>query len=375
MKKKVLFIVNWLIGGGVEKVLITILKNFDYNSFDVELLLVYHEGVFLNEVPNEVKIRYLYSKSLSFREKLNYNLLTRFGCDWGYKLMMYGKTLKKYDVVISFVQGLSLKYHSYIVTKGFKNISWVHSDLYNWHSSIGCFFQEKQEKNAYNKMNKIVFVSNNVEKQFKKLYPDILVSKEVILNPIEKDLIIQYRKDYKHYLKDRCFNIVSVGRLSSEKCFDRLIRLAKRLNDDYYNFEINIIGEGELRGDLEKLIVKNQVEDKVTLVGFVKSPYDIMSKADLFVLPSLTEGYPLVLCEALCLGLPVVATNVAGSSELIDNDKYGLLTEHDDESIYQVVKNVIEDDTLREYYHQRALERAGIFDVSSVMNQIYSILD
>ena len=100
-----------------------------------------------------------------------------------------------------------------------------------------------------------------------------------------------------------------------------------------------------------------------------------MSKADLFVLPSLTEGYPLVLCEALCLGLPVVATNVAGSSEIIDNDKYGLLTEHDDESIYRAVKKMIDDDSLREYYHKKSLERAEIFDVDSVMNQIYSIFN
>ena len=374
MKKRILFIVNSLIGGGVEKVLITLLKNFDYSCYSVELLLVYNEGVYLAEIPREVKVKYLYSKSLSFREKINYNLLAKFGIDYGYKLMMIQKRFKRYDTIVSFVHGLSLKYHSYIFNKGIRNISWVHSDLYNWHSSIGCFFQEKQEKNAYNKMNKIVFVSNNVEKQFEKLYPDILISKEVILNPIEKDLIIQYRKDYKHYLKDRCFNIVSVGRLSSEKCFDRLIRLAKRLKDDYYNFEINIIGEGELRGDLEKLIVKNQVEDKVILVGFVKSPYDIVSKADLFVLPSFTEGYPLVLCEAFCLGLPVVATNVAGSSELIDNDKYGLLTEHDDESIYQAVKRMIDDDFLREYYHKKSLERSEIFNVEDVINKVYTIL-
>lgn len=375
MKKRILFIVNSLAGGGVEKVLITILKNFDYTCFDVELLLVYNEGIFLNEVPREVRVRYLYSKSLSFREKLNYNLLAHFGCDWGYKLMMKEKSFKQYDVIISFVQGLSLKYHSYIVTKASNNISWVHSDLYNWHSSIGHFFSEKQEKIAYSKMDKIIFVSHNVKKQFEKLYSENQTLKEVILNPIEKELISQYKREYEIYSGDRCFNIVSIGRLSSEKCFDRLVRLAERLKSDNYNFHINIIGEGELRGDLENLIIKNKVEDKVTLVGFVKSPYDVMSKADLFVLPSLTEGYPLVLCEALCLGLPVVATNVAGSSELIDNNKYGLLTEHDDESIYQAVKKMIDDDSLREYYHGKSLERAEIFDVKSVMNQIYSILD
>ena len=75
------------------------------------------------------------------------------------------------------------------------------------------------------------------------------------------------------------------------------------------------------------------------------------------------------------MGLPVVSTKTTGPIELIDNDKYGLLTGHDDESIYQAVRKMIDDDILREYYHKKSLERAEIFDVKSVMSQIYSILD
>lgn len=375
MKKRILFITNWLVGGGVEKVLISILKNLDYTRFDVELLLVYNEGVFLNDVPKCVKVKYLYSESLSVRERLNYNLCVRLGIDKGYEWMMKKCCFEQYDVIVSFVQGLSLKYHSYIKKKAKKNISWVHTDLYNTHDSVGRFFTQQQEKIAYSKMDKIVFVSNDAKKQFEKLYPDVVTPKEVILNPIEKDLIVQYRKEYKKYLGDRCFNIVSAGRLVSQKAFDRLVRLAKRLKDENYNFHLSIIGEGELRKDLEKLISENHVEDKVSLVGFVTPPYEVMSNADLFISSSVAEGFSLVVAEAFCLGLPVVSTKTTGPIELIDNDKYGLLTGHDDESIYQAVRKMIDDDILREYYHKKSLERAEIFDVKSVMSQIYSILD
>ena len=71
-KKKILFIIHSLSGGGTEKVLLTILDNMDYSLFDVELLLIYNEGVYLHNVPKEVKVRYLYRQSLSFREKIDY---------------------------------------------------------------------------------------------------------------------------------------------------------------------------------------------------------------------------------------------------------------------------------------------------------------
>lgn len=374
MKQRILFIHNWMVCGGIERVLLSIFKYFDYSRFDVELLLLYKEGEFLEYLPNEVKVKYLYSNHSSFLEKINFNLLHRFEMDLGYRFTMCFKTASKYDVIISFTGGEPLKYHTYITFKSQKNISWVHTDLLNLHHTLSRFFTEEQEKNAYDKMNKIVFVSNDAKKQFEKLYSDIITPKEVILNPIEKDLITQYRKEYKEYLGDRCFNIVSVGRLSGEKGFDRLVRLAKRLKDDNYNFHINIIGEGGDRKMLEKLIEDNHLEENVFLLGFINPPYEIMSNADLFVLTSLVEGFAMVIGEAFCLGLPIVSTKTAGPIELIDNDRYGILTEHDDESIFQAVKKMIDDDALREHYHKKSLERAEILDIDAVMNKVYSIL-
>ena len=375
MKKKILFIQNWMVCGGVEKVLLSILNRFDYSRFDVELLLIYNIGEFLSDLPSGLKIRYLYPKFSSVLEKINYNLLSRFGLDWGYRLTMFFKTANKYDAIISFAGGTPLRYHTYITSKAFKNLSWMHTDLFTFHHTIGPFFTEIHESKAYNTMDKIVFVTTEVKKQFEKLYPNIKTPKVVILNPIEKYLIAQYRKEYKKYLGDRCFNIVSVGRLSSkEKAFDRLVRLAKRLKDDNYDFHINIIGEGDHRQELENLIIENGVENNVFLLGFIDSPYEEMSKADLFVLPSIVEGFALVVAEAFCLGLPVVSTKTAGPIELINNNEYGLLVEHDDESIYQGVKKMIDDDSLREYYHKKSLERAELLDVEKVMSRIYNIL-
>lgn len=374
MKKRILFIHNWMVCGGIERVLLSLLNRFDYSKFEVELLLLHKEGEFLEYLPSEVKVKDLYSNHSSFLEKINFNLLSRLGIDWGYRFTMCWKTANKYDVIISFTGGEPLKYHTYITFKSQKNISWVHTDLLNLHHTLSRFFTEEQEKKAYVEMDKIVFVSNDAKKQFEKLYSDIITSKEVILNPIEKELIVQYRKEYKSYYSDRCFNIVSVGRLSGEKAFDRLIGLAKRLKNNGYNFKINLVGDGGERNKLEKLIVDNHLEENVFLLGFINPPYEIMSNSDLFVLTSIVEGFAMVIGEAFCLGLPIVSTKTTGPIELIDNDKYGILTEHDDESIFQAVKKMIDDDSLRNYYHKKSLERAEILDIDAVMSKVYSIL-
>lgn len=374
MKKKILFIINNLASGGAEKVLIDMLNNFDYLRFDVELLLIWKEGVYLQDVPKGVKVKSVYSKPLSLREKINYNLFVKFGALYGYKQSIKSKVSRKYDIIVSFLEGMSLKYHSYIVDRAKKNISWVHTDLLNNHYTVGRLFTESLEKQAYEKMDDIVFVSNDAKTQFEKLYPDNIIKKAVILNPIDYDYISSYRKEYNLRCENRCFNIVSVGRLVSVKVYDRLIRLAKRLREDNSNFSITIIGEGRERDKLESLIVEYGLQNYVSLPGFLKPPYSKMAEADLFLMTSLAEGYPLVLCEAFCLGLPVVSTKTTGPIELIDKNKYGLLVDHDDESIYQGVKRMIDDEQLRLHYHKMSLERAKMFNIKETMNQIDDVL-
>lgn len=81
-----------------------------------------------------------------------------------------------------------------------------------------------------------------------------------------------------------------------------------------------------------------------------------------------------MLCETFCLGLPVVSTKTTGPIELIDNNRYGILVDHDNESIYQGVKQMIDDEQLRLHYHKMSLERAKMFDIKETMNRIYDVL-
>jgi glycosyltransferase involved in cell wall biosynthesis len=111
------------------------------------------------------------------------------------------------------------------------------------------------------------------------------------------------------------------------------------------------------------------------LKGFQKNPYPYIKFSDIFISTSYSEGYPLVVCEAINLGKPIVATKVSGTTEILENGRCGLLVEQDEESIYQGLKQMIRNHTLRENYAKKAEQRAKIFDVNESMNRIYNILN
>ena len=95
---------------------------------------------------------------------------------------------------------------------------------------------------------------------------------------------------------------------------------------------------------------------------------------DIFLLTSSAEGYPLSVCEAMCLGVPICATRTTGTLEILDNGKYGVLTEQDENSIFEAVKLLIDDADLRNEFHIKSLERSEVFDIKKTMEEIYCIM-
>lgn len=370
--KKILIIMHSLGGGGTEKVLITLLKNFDYNNFNIDLCLISKWGVYLKDIPECVRLIPLYDDISSLRTKIEYNLYSRLGIDFLERIRIRKKVDKSYDAIISFSEGRSLKFHSYIADYTNNNITWVHTDMYTNHYTSGANFSAQDELKAYGMMNTIVFVSENARQQFKKAFPQIGIYQKVIVNPIPRDLITSYISPCKAI--NTKFTITCVGGLRKVKAFDRVIRLAVRLKQKCYDFQVSIIGDGDCRSELEKMIECENVNDCVRLLGFVTPPYQELSKSDLFLNVSIAEGYPLVICEAMCLGIPVVSTKTAGSMELLGDSEYGLLVEQNDESILVGVERIMNDDKLRTYYHEKALERADSFDIGEIMQRVYSLM-
>lgn len=378
MKKRILFIMPSLPSGGAEKVLIDILKNFDYRLYEVTLFLEYREGIYLNDVPDEVKILSLHPRNTIWFERLH-RVLRTFHCYALFHALVYKYMFlallkgEKFDTVVSFMEGASVKFHSYITHKADKNLSWVHIDLKQKHWSLDFFQNSKDEFRAYQKMDKVVFVSEDVKRRFLELYAIQSEKCTVVYNLIDKNVIQQLAVSER--IEKRKFTICMVGRLNKQKRYDRALRVAKRLKDTGYDFDLWIIGEGSLEEPLKAMSHEYDVDDCVSFLGFKKPPYPYMKVADLYLNTSEAEGFSLVNCEALCLGLPVVSTATSGPTELLDHSQYGLLVSEKEEDIYIGVKRMIDDADLHEEYSKKGIQRSEMFNVPNTMAQICKILE
>ncbi|WP_244887339.1 CDP-glycerol glycerophosphotransferase family protein [Bacillus xiamenensis] len=121
------------------------------------------------------------------------------------------------------------------------------------------------------------------------------------------------------------YNFVNMGRLSPEKGQDNLITAFKQHVETNANSRLYILGDGPLKNDLQKLIDKLKLQNYVFLVGQVENPFTILKMCDCFVLSSHYEGQPMVLLEAMTLGMDILATDIIANRTVLENGKYGAL--------------------------------------------------
>ncbi|OHB66337.1 MAG: glycosyl transferase family 1 [Planctomycetes bacterium RBG_13_63_9] len=143
--------------------------------------------------------------------------------------------------------------------------------------------------------------------------------------------------------------IGAVGRLSDEKNFNGLIRAVDRLLDDGLDVELIIVGEGDQKAELQRLISDLGRQDQIHLLGYRPDMNDLYQAMDVFVLSSLREGLPNVLLEAMAMEVPVVATRVAGVPQLVGHETNGLLVEAGDlGQLAESLKRLLMDRDLRD---------------------------
>lgn len=222
-------------------------------------------------------------------------------------------------------------------------------------------------------IDKIIFVSNDSKEKFIKKFPNTKNEKKVIYNIVDKKYILHQFDNLK--LRKDDLTLCYAGRLSKIKGCIRLLKIIHRLvyKDDLC-IKLWMVGEDVFKKEIESLIQVYSLEDVVSLKGFQLNQYPYIKYSDIFVSPSYTELFSLVIAEALCLGKAIVATNSGGPRELLDNGIYGMLVENNNGAIYLGLKEMIINEPLRKHYTQKELIRAATFDISRIMESIDEIL-
>jgi glycosyltransferase involved in cell wall biosynthesis len=171
--------------------------------------------------------------------------------------------------------------------------------------------------------------------------------------------------------------VVGIGRLVPHKGFDVLIRAHARLRASGIDHHVLILGEGPQRDDLEALVKDLSVRASVFMPGFVPNPYPFLARAAVFTLASRLEGMPLVLIEAMALGIPIVATDCeSGPAEMLDRGRYGLLVPPGDEdALAGGIARLLGDAAVRASFAADARERVRSYGAERVIPQWQGLLE
>ena len=349
MKKKIIFVTKALWIGGIETALVNLLKYFNYDKYDVTLLVLKAELDMRDQI--HPKCRVLIAdreKMVSFQEpyklKRFYYLTEEPEHPSGFhKMMMWTVPVIRWienRFYIRYIKKMMQKeqFDTVIIysdVAGETAVKAIKADKYLMFYHHGAMRHVYHDKIAYEKCEKIITVSENQAKELKKFTPRYANKVIAIHNLINIDEIRKKSKESIEEVFDRTkFNIVSVGRVSHEKGMDLAVEACSKLvTRGKDNIRWWIVGDGPAIGEVRETITKLHMEQYVIIVGMKSNPYPYIRQADLYVQPSRFEGYPMTILEALVLGQPVVSTNNGGATEIICEVMSGILEPVDAEKI------------------------------------------
>lgn len=361
---KVLFMIHDLGPGGAEKVLVNLVNNLDKSKFDVTLISLFGGGVNEKNLNKDVNYHYIFKRMIRGNSKI----MKLFSPKFLYKFCVKDN----YDIEISYLEGPSARIISGCNNPNTKLISWIHVEQHTRKVAAQSFRSYRESLDCYNKFDKIVCVSESVKEDFENLY-DLRVRADVLYNTNETDQILAVKDEKVEdgLFHDNEIKLCGVGKIMPIKGFDKLAHIHKKLIDDGFNLHTYILGDGMDREKIEKYVLDNKLENTFTFLGYQTNPYKYVSRCDLFICASTSEGFSTAATEALIVGTPVITTPVAGMAEMLgDNNEYGVISEMSEESLYQCIKELISDPNLLNQYKVKALERGKDFSKQKTVEAV-----
>jgi len=169
-------------------------------------------------------------------------------------------------------------------------------------------------------------------------------------------------------------NIGCVGRLTEQKGYPYIIESMSELTQSIPDVKLHIAGDGELKADLEKLVVDSNLVDNIKFMGLKNNVPALMHNWDLFVLPSLWEGFPTVVMEAMLSGVPVIATDIPGTNELVMHQETGLLVPPKDSSaLSNSIEKIFFQDSLRKKLIENAKKHVLQFSMEIIAQTYHNL--
>lgn len=369
MKKKVLFLVHDLGGGGAEKVLVNLVNHMDHQKYEVHLTALFGGGVNEKNLSREVYYRSIWKKSFPG----NSRILRRLPAQWLHRVCIK----EKFDIEIAYLEDISAKVISGDRSAGVKHICWVHTDLREERIASRGFANPAEARRIFEGFDSVVCVSETVRQDFVKLYPHVK-NAVVCYNTLETEKILALKREQIEgitFKRDE-INLIAVGKICQLKGFDRLARIVKRLREDGLPVHLYALGVGPDKEEIENFLRENNLQDYYTFLGYQTNPYKYVANCDLFVCASHSEGFSTAATEALIVGTPVCTVEVSGMKEMLgENNEWGVVTENNDEALYQGIRRLVSDSALLAHYKQKACERGKTFSTENTVRAVEELLE
>lgn len=380
-QKRVLFVVDNLVMGGVTKVLANLISSLQGEGLSIDVMALHRHDDMMWEIPQGVRIleggkrmaavdasmgKLLHKKDLL---GILRKLLFAFKIKTGWIQRVIRKDRKEnikenYDAEIAFGDGFPYLYTS--LSQASQKIAWMHSD-------VSVMDYSKRYRKRLQKVLKgyhnCVAVSDGVAKAYRQIYG--VENLRVIHNLMKVEEIKAKAAAHSVDYDPKVLNFVTVGRLDYSKNYPMLLDAVKALTQKGYDFRLYLVGEGADREILEQKIAEGSLGERAFLLGSKDNPYPFVKQADCFLLSSRYEGLPTVVLEALILGTPCVCTKVAGIDRIM-KPEYGLVVENDPEAFIRGVEQVLAQPEQLKAFRENL--RDYTYDNESLKQQILGVI-
>lgn len=362
------FYINKQLIGWIDSSALKILKNYEVNSVqseekqvmmekEIQTLLNknYHEHAeFIRSLPNRTLLERNINKKMKIVHTENHTIWTKAYPNFGYEEVCSAELYK--GAIVTVHKSHKTKeatYYQFSLDK--KVIGWLHVKAFKTLVHQTILNRKEVSYSASLHLNEFkIYSKTNEDTRFKVLKDFYLYNQkevditEEITTPISTYCSIVFNNEkvgwvdkkaieilevrgfeigneFVPYPSKKHYNFVNMGRLSPEKGQDNLITAFKQHLETHANSRLYILGDGPLKNDLLKLIDELELQNYVFLVGQVENPFTVLKMCDCFVLSSHYEGQPMVLLEAMTLGMDILATDIIANRTVLENGKYGAL--------------------------------------------------
>ena len=394
---KILFFINNFKGGGSQRFLINLFKKLNKNKFDISLVLtegdIDYTVPILKDISSHTILKRGFDKNTSFLFKFRKILVSIIG----FGLLNEIAVLFRASIYRNFCQIVnnekpnivfSINFNPILISLLLRRFGFLKNQKIKWIDSMRIQLSPAIQDRSFllvKLLFKLLLRNSDLMIVQNKICADDLIDNfyvpkervKIFINPIDLETIDLLKKEP---VEHQFFNndtrvIISIGRLEPQKGYQFLLS-SFRLATKEIDAKLIIIGEGTQKELLNDLIKELNLEEKACIIDFQQNPYKFMYNSYLFVSSSLYEGVANVILEAIACRLPVIATNVSGIDEIINNVTNGILVPAKDiNSMSEAILNLLSDSQLALSIVKENKELVQRYDLRKIIREYEEIFE